>query len=70
MDMTRTGMYITVRLLTRLNVGHLMAQGLILGSMGKGFLLSAEHQISSRAHSTAYSVGTRVSSPRGKVIRV
>jgi hypothetical protein len=53
--------YITVHILTRLNVGHLRTHGLISGR-GKGLLLSPEHQTSCRAHSTAYSVGTRVSS--------
>jgi len=62
--------YITVCILTRLNVGHLRTHGLILRSMGKGLLLSPKHQTSCRPHSTAYSMGTRVSTARGKVIRV
>jgi len=61
--------YITVRKLTRLNAGHLRTHGLIL-RRGKGLLFFPEHQTSRRAHPTAYSVGTRVSAPKGKVIRM
>lgn len=43
-------------------VGQLRTHGLILGR-GNRLLLSPEHLTSCRAHSTAYSVGTKVSSP-------